>query len=40
MIRIAVDFPIPSNNDAPSAIKLLTAVLADAIVESKGGDHR
>src|SRR5574344_2672716 len=33
-----VDFPIPSNNDAPSAIKLLTAVLADAVVESKGGE--
>jgi len=33
-----VNFPIPSNNDAPSAIKLLTAVLADAIVESKGGE--
>ena len=33
-----VDFPIPSNNDAPSAIKLLIGVLADAIVESKGGE--
>lgn len=32
-----VDFPIPSNNDAPSALKLLIGVLADAVVESKGG---
>jgi small subunit ribosomal protein S2 len=32
-----IDFPIPSNNDASSAIKLLTGVLADAIVEARGG---
>jgi small subunit ribosomal protein S2 len=32
-----VDFPLPSNNDAASAIKLLVAVMADAVVESKGG---
>jgi small subunit ribosomal protein S2 len=32
-----IDFPVPSNNDASSAVKLLIAVLADAIVESKGG---
>ncbi len=32
-----VTFPIPSNNDAASAIKLLVGVLADAVVESKGG---
>ncbi len=32
-----VNFPIPSNNDAPTALKLLLGVLADAIVESKGG---
>ena len=32
-----VDFPVPSNNDASSAVKLLIAVLTDAIVESKGG---
>ena len=32
-----VNFPIPSNNDAPSALKVLLGVLADAIVESKGG---
>ena len=33
----AVDFPIPSNNDATSAIKLLIGVLADAVVEARGG---
>ena len=33
----AVDFPIPSNNDATSAIKLLIGVLADAVVEASGG---
>jgi small subunit ribosomal protein S2 len=32
-----VDFPIPSNNDATSSIKLLIGVLADAIVEARGG---
>ncbi|MDO5330609.1 MAG: 30S ribosomal protein S2 [Bacillota bacterium] len=32
-----VDFPIPSNNDASSAIKLLVGVLSDAIVEARGG---
>jgi small subunit ribosomal protein S2 len=32
-----IDFPIPSNNDASSAIKLLTGVLADAIVEARDG---
>lgn len=32
-----ITFPIPSNNDATSAIKLLVGVLADAIVEAKGG---
>jgi len=32
-----VTFPIPSNNDATSAIKLLIGVLTDAIVEAKGG---
>jgi small subunit ribosomal protein S2 len=31
-----VDFPIPSNNDAASAIKLLIGTLADAIAEGKG----
>ena len=33
----AVDFPIPSNNDATSAIKLLIGALADAVVEARGG---
>jgi small subunit ribosomal protein S2 len=32
-----ITFPVPSNNDAASAIKLLVGVLADAVVESKGG---
>ena len=32
-----VDFPLPSNNDAASAIKLLIGAMADAVVESKGG---
>ena len=32
-----IDFPIPSNNDATSAIKLLIGVLADAVVEARGG---
>lgn len=33
----AIDFPIPTNNDASSAIKLLIGVLADAVVEARGG---
>ncbi len=32
-----VDFPIPSNNDATSSIKLLIGALADAVVEARGG---
>ena len=32
-----VDFPIPSNNDATSAIQLLIGALADAVVEARGG---
>ena len=32
-----VDFPIPSNNDASSAIKLLIGLLSDAVVEARGG---
>lgn len=32
-----VDFPIPSNNDASSAIKLLIGAFADAVVEARGG---
>jgi len=32
-----IDFPIPSNNDATSAIKLIIGCLADAIVEARGG---
>ena len=32
-----VDFPIPTNNDATSAIKLMVGVLADAVVEARAG---
>ncbi|MBO7698228.1 MAG: 30S ribosomal protein S2, partial [Erysipelotrichaceae bacterium] len=32
-----VDFAIPANDDAIKSIKLLMSLLADAIVESKGG---
>ncbi len=32
-----VDYPIPSNDDAIKAIKLMMSLLADAIVETKGG---
>jgi len=31
-----VDFPIPGNDDAIRAVRLLTARLADAIVEGRG----
>lgn len=32
-----LDFPIPANDDALRSVKLIVTVLADAIVESKGG---
>lgn len=32
-----IDFPIPANDDAVRSIALILAVLADAVVESKGG---
>jgi small subunit ribosomal protein S2 len=32
-----LDYPIPANDDAIKAIKLLCSVLADAIIEPKGG---
>ncbi len=32
-----VDFPIPGNDDAIRSIRAITAVLADAMVEPKGG---
>ena len=32
-----LDFPIPANDDALRSVKLIIIVLADAIVESKGG---
>jgi len=33
----SVDYPIPANDDAVKAIKLITSVLADAIVDAKEG---
>ena len=32
-----IDYPIPANDDAVKSIKLMTALMADAIVEAKGG---
>ncbi|MFA7100913.1 MAG: 30S ribosomal protein S2 [Bacilli bacterium] len=32
-----VDFPIPGNDDAIKSVKLILQVMADAVVESKGG---
>ena len=32
-----IDFPIPANDDAIRSVSLILAVMADAIVESKGG---
>ena len=32
-----VDYPIPANDDAVKSIKLIVSLLADAIVETKGG---
>ncbi len=32
-----ITYPLPSNNDATAAVKLLLGVMADSIVESKGG---
>lgn len=32
-----VDYPIPANDDAVKSIKLLMSLMADAIVETKGG---
>lgn len=33
-----IDYPIPANDDAPSSIELIINLLADAIVEAKGGE--
>jgi small subunit ribosomal protein S2 len=33
-----IDYPIPANDDAPSSIQLIINLLADAVVEAKGGD--
>ncbi len=32
-----IDYPIPGNDDAIKSIKLLVALMADAIIEAKGG---
>lgn len=32
-----VDYPIPGNDDAARSIKLIVSLMADAIIESKGG---
>ena len=32
-----VDYPIASNDDAIRSVKLITTLMADAIVEAKGG---
>lgn len=32
-----IDFPIPTNNDATASLNLIVSVLADAIVEARGG---
>ncbi|MFV0381882.1 MAG: 30S ribosomal protein S2 [Breznakia sp.] len=32
-----VDYPIPANDDAMRSIKLMTTLMADAIIEAKGG---
>ena len=32
-----VDYPIASNDDAMRSVKLITTLMADAIVEAKGG---
>lgn len=32
-----VDYPIPGNDDAVKSIKILVALMADAVVEAKGG---
>ncbi len=34
-----VDFPIPGNDDAIRAVKLLTAKIADAIIEARQGEQ-
>jgi len=32
-----VDYPIPANDDAVHSIKLMVSLIADAVVEAKGG---
>jgi|GEM_PF-136893 len=33
-----IDYPIPCNDDSSRAIRLIVGILADAVVEGKGGD--
>ena len=33
-----IDYPIPANDDATKSVRLILTVLADAIVEAKGGE--
>lgn len=33
-----IDYPIPANDDATKSVRLIITVLADAIVEAKGGE--
>ncbi len=33
-----LDYIIPANDDAPKAVKLIVGILADAVVEAKGGE--
>ncbi|MDY6081629.1 MAG: 30S ribosomal protein S2, partial [Eubacteriales bacterium] len=34
-----VDYPIPGNDDAIRAVKLITAKMADAVLEGKQGEQ-
>ena len=37
--RDVVDFPIPANDDAIRAVKLLTGKIADAVLEGRQGQQ-
>ncbi len=34
-----IDYPIPGNDDAIRAIKLIASVMANAMLEGKQGEH-
>ncbi|MEA4938036.1 MAG: 30S ribosomal protein S2, partial [Christensenella sp.] len=34
-----IDYPIPGNDDAIRAVKLITAKIADAVIEGKQGEQ-